>query len=48
VSDVNAQNNKMFEGENSWKDIERHVDQWIEDNKEKWNGWLEEARNAAN
>lgn len=48
VADVNAQNNKMFEGENSWKDIERHVDEWIEDNQEKWNGWLEEARNAAN
>jgi glycine betaine/proline transport system substrate-binding protein len=47
VADVNAQNNKMFEGENTWKDIERHVDEWIEENQDKWNGWLEEARKAA-
>jgi len=47
VADVNAQNNLMFEGENSWKDIERHVDEWIKNNRSKWESWLEEARKAA-
>jgi glycine betaine/proline transport system substrate-binding protein len=47
LSDVNAQNEKMFAGEDSWSDIERHVDEWIKANKDKWESWLEEARKAA-
>jgi glycine betaine/proline transport system substrate-binding protein len=37
----------MNEGEKSQKDIEKHVDEWIAKNSDKWNGWLEEARKAA-
>jgi glycine betaine/proline transport system substrate-binding protein len=37
----------MNEGEKSDKDITRHVDQWIAKNQAKWDGWLNEARKAA-
>lgn len=46
LDDINAQNTKMNEGEKSQKDIERHVDEWISNNKDKWNSWLEQARQA--
>ncbi len=46
LSDINEQNTRMNEGEKSQKDIERHVDEWIAKNKDKWQGWLEEARKA--
>jgi len=45
--DINEQNTRMNEGEKSQKDIEKHVDDWIAKNTDKWNGWLTEARNAA-
>lgn len=47
LGDINEQNTKMNEGEKSQKDIERHADEWIAKNQEKWNGWLAEARKAA-
>ena len=37
----------MNEGEKSQRYIEKHVDQWIAKNQEKWNSWLEAARKAA-
>ncbi|MBS3758832.1 MAG: glycine betaine/L-proline ABC transporter substrate-binding protein ProX [Desulfobacterales bacterium] len=46
-SEIAEQNNKMFEGEDSKKDIERHVDEWIEENQDKWNAWLSAAKAAA-
>ena len=45
--DINEQNTKMNEGEKSQRYIEKHVDQWIAKNQEKWNSWLEAARKAA-
>lgn len=47
LNDINEQNTRMNEGEKSQKDIERHVDNWIAKNQSKWNGWLEQAREAA-
>jgi glycine betaine/proline transport system substrate-binding protein len=47
LSDINEQNTRMYEGEKSQKDIERHVDEWIAKNGDKWNGWLNAARDAA-
>jgi glycine betaine/proline transport system substrate-binding protein len=47
LSDINAQNNKMQDGEKSQQDIERHAREWISANQDKWNGWLEAAREAA-
>jgi glycine betaine/proline transport system substrate-binding protein len=46
-ADISAQNAKMFEGENTEADIERHVNEWIAAHKQEWDGWLEEARRAA-
>ena len=46
-SDIAAQNNKMFEGEDTQKDIERHVTEWIEKNQAKWNAWLNAAKAVA-
>jgi glycine betaine/proline transport system substrate-binding protein len=46
-ADIAAQNAKMFEGENTEADIERHVNEWVAAYKQEWNGWLEEARRAA-
>jgi len=46
-ADISAQNAKMYEGENTEKDIERHVDEWIAGHKDQWEGWLSEARKAA-
>ncbi len=48
LSDINEQNTKMQDGEKSAKDIKRHVDEWIAKNQEKWNTWLEAARQVAN
>ncbi len=47
LADINEQNTLMNEGQKSQKDIERHVEAWIAKNKDKWNGWLAEARKAA-
>ncbi|MFO7999386.1 MAG: glycine betaine/L-proline ABC transporter substrate-binding protein ProX [Bacteroidales bacterium] len=47
LPDIAAQNAKMFEGEDKQEDIERHVDEWIEKNQDKWDSWLEEAKAAA-
>ncbi|WP_208728262.1 glycine betaine/L-proline ABC transporter substrate-binding protein ProX [Oceanidesulfovibrio indonesiensis] len=45
--DIAEQNTRMFDGEDSQRDIERHVDEWIEANQEAWNGWIAEAAKAA-
>lgn len=47
LADINEQNTLMNEGQKSQKDIERHVEAWIAKNKDKFNGWLAEARKAA-
>jgi len=47
LEDINAQNTKMKDGEDSPEDIQRHVDAWIATNQETWTDWLEEARKAA-
>lgn len=47
VEDINAQNARMNEGENSEADIERHAEEWIAAHRDLVDGWLEEARAAA-
>ena len=47
LDDIARQNNRMFAGENTEKDVERHVTEWIAVNKDTWEGWLAEARKAA-
>jgi glycine betaine/proline transport system substrate-binding protein len=47
LEDIAAQNNRMFKGEDSPQDIESHVDEWIQANRDTWDGWLNEAVAAA-
>ncbi len=47
LGDINEQNTRMNAGEKSAKDIQRHVDEWIAKNSDKWNSWLAAARAAA-
>ncbi len=47
LADLSKQNERLFEGENTEKDVERHVTEWIAANQETWDGWLAEARKAA-
>ncbi len=47
LEDISRQNNRMFAGENTEKDVERHVTEWIALNQDAWDGWLDAARKAA-
>ncbi|MCP4749935.1 MAG: glycine betaine/L-proline ABC transporter substrate-binding protein ProX [Proteobacteria bacterium] len=47
LGDINEQNTKMKDGENTAEDIEKHVDQWIAKNQATWDKWLEQARAVA-
>lgn len=46
--DIFVQNAKMLDGEDSDEDIARHAEEWIAENRDLVDQWLEEARNAAN
>lgn len=48
VDDIAAQNLKMQDGEDKERDIQRHVKEWIENHKQTYNSWLEQAKAAAN
>lgn len=43
---ISDQNLKMRNGEDSPEDIERHVQEWLDANKEKFQGWIDEAMKA--
>lgn len=47
VADIFAQNALMNEGEGSAEDVARHASEWIENNRETVDSWLEAARNAS-
>lgn len=47
LADIAGQNQLLFEGEDSNDDIARHASEWIENNRDLVDGWLEEARAAA-
>ncbi len=46
-NDISAQNLRMRDGEDSTRDIEKHADAWIAANRAKFDGWLDQARAAA-
>jgi glycine betaine/proline transport system substrate-binding protein len=46
LEDIAEQNNRMFAGENSQADIERHVTEWVARHSDTWEQWLTEARAA--
>lgn len=47
INDISEQNLLMREGEDRMRDIERHVETWIEDNRDAFDSWLEAGRAAA-
>lgn len=47
VGDINAQNHMMSQGQNKPADIERHVSGWIKAHQATFDGWLRQARAAA-
>lgn len=47
LKDIADQNVKMYEGEDTQEDIERHATEWIKDHKQQWEKWLDKARKAA-
>jgi glycine betaine/proline transport system substrate-binding protein len=46
LGDIFEQNARMQEGEDAPEDLERHAEEWIENNRATFDGWLEEARGA--
>ena len=47
IADINAQNNRMANGEKSASDIDRHTNAWIKGHQKTFDGWLAKARAAA-
>ncbi|MEM1169448.1 MAG: glycine betaine/L-proline ABC transporter substrate-binding protein ProX [Cyanobacteria bacterium P01_H01_bin.35] len=47
VADMNEESLRIKEGEDQEKDILRHAQEWVENNQEKYDSWLEIARQAA-
>lgn len=47
LADVNAQNQRMHDGESSAEDVQRHVDGWIKAHQATFDGWVKQAAAAA-
>jgi glycine betaine/proline transport system substrate-binding protein len=47
IADINAQNKLMREGEDTEEDIRRHAQEWVEENQEQFDSWVEQAKEAA-
>ena len=47
IGDINAQNNRMAQGENTAADITRHTEGWIKAHQKTFDQWLTQARTAA-
>ena len=45
---MNRESLRMKEGEDKKEDILRHAEEWIENNQETYDNWLETARQASN
>ena len=48
VEDMSAESLRIKEGEDQEEDILRHAQEWIKNNQEKYDSWLEIARQASN
>ncbi|MEO1591967.1 MAG: glycine betaine ABC transporter substrate-binding protein, partial [Cyanobacteria bacterium J06632_22] len=46
IGDVNRQNQRMRNGENTPQDIRHHAETWVADNQGVFDDWLAEARSA--
>ncbi len=48
IEDMNAETLRIKEGEDQEEDILRHAQEWVENNQEKYDSWLETARQVSN
>ena len=46
IDDINAQNLKVREGENSEQNVRRHAEEWIKAHQDQWNEWIAAAKQA--
>lgn len=46
VEDLNIESSVINDGEDSPEDIRRHAEEWVDNNSELFEGWLQEARQA--
>ena len=44
IEDVNRQNERMRDGENSVATVRKHASEWREDHQEQWSRWVAEAK----
>ncbi len=47
ITDINAQNARMHQGQSSEQAINAHVDGWIKAHQALFNKWIEDAKSAA-
>ena len=47
IEDINAQQELVHKGEGTPADIRRHAQEWIENNQEMFDSWVEEAKKAS-
>lgn len=47
IEAIYEQNAKMEAGEDNKRDLQRHADQWIEQNRELFDSWIDQAKDAA-
>ncbi|NEQ67372.1 MAG: glycine betaine/L-proline ABC transporter substrate-binding protein ProX [Symploca sp. SIO2D2] len=46
LEDVSTESLRIKDGENKPEDIRRHAEEWVEQNQELFDGWIEEAKQA--
>ncbi|MDJ1181998.1 glycine betaine/L-proline ABC transporter substrate-binding protein ProX [Roseofilum casamattae] len=44
IEDINAQNRLLRDGENTPEDVDRHANEWIANNQELFDSWIETAK----
>ena len=47
IEAIYEQNAKMEGGEDNKRDLQRHADQWIWQNRELFDSWIDQAKHAA-
>ena len=45
ADDINKESLRIQEGENKPEDIRRHAQEWVANNQELFNSWIEKAKN---
>ena len=48
VADMSAESLRIKEGEDKPEEILRHAQKWVKNHQQKYDSWLETARQAAN